>query len=54
MFDKKLHFKMYKSGKNWVVAGITTLAVAAGLSLTTFDGNISVHADTTPKYHCPS
>lgn len=49
MFNKKLHFKMYKSGKNWVVAGITTLAVAAGLSLTTFDGNISVHADTTPN-----
>ena len=33
MYDKKLHYKMYKAGKNWVFAGITTLALAAGFML---------------------
>lgn len=24
MFDEKIHYKMYKSGKNWVFGAITT------------------------------
>ena len=33
MFEKKVHYKMYKAGKTWVFAAITTVAVS--LSLTT-------------------
>ncbi len=39
-----MHFKMYKSGKNWMVAGLMTTAVLAGLTL----GNVNAteaHAD---------
>ena len=39
--DRKLHYKMYKSGKNWVVAGI----VSATMSIVLFQ-NIN---DVTAK-----
>ncbi|MDF9444058.1 KxYKxGKxW signal peptide domain-containing protein, partial [Limosilactobacillus mucosae] len=39
MWDYKKHFKMYKSGKLWIIAGITI-----GLLM---HGNIIGHADTT-------
>ncbi|WP_162257107.1 KxYKxGKxW signal peptide domain-containing protein [Limosilactobacillus secaliphilus] len=35
--NSTLHFKMYKSGKNWMVAGLMTTAVLAGLTL----GNVN-------------
>ena len=35
---------MYKSGKNWMVAGLMTTAVLAGLTLS--NGNVVAHADT--------
>lgn len=38
----KQHYKAYKSGKRWIFAGITTLALAAGV----FYGGAVVHADT--------
>ncbi len=31
MFDYKKHFKMYKSGKLWVVAGIVSLSLLSGV-----------------------
>ncbi|BDR59701.1 lectin-like domain-containing protein [Xylocopilactobacillus apicola] len=42
--DEKVHFKMYKSGKLWLVAGITTLALGAGMDL----GSNPVKADSLP------
>lgn len=39
----KKHYKMFKDGKNWVVAGVSTLALAGAIGL----GTIDVHADTT-------
>lgn len=44
MQNNKLRFKMYKSGKNWMVAGLMTTAVLAGLTLS--NGNVVAHADT--------
>lgn len=38
-YDSKLHFKMYKSGRKWVVAGITALALLTA-------GGRTAHADT--------
>ena len=38
MFDYKKHFKMYKSGKLWIVAGIVSLSLLSG--------GIKAHADT--------
>lgn len=31
--EKKVHYKMYKSGKNWVIAGILSTSILAGLTL---------------------
>lgn len=39
-FNSKLHYKMYKSGRKWVVAGVTALA------LLTAGGRVA-HADST-------
>lgn len=44
MQNNKLRFKMYKSGKNWMVAGLMTTAVLAGLTLS--NGDVVAHADT--------
>lgn len=41
--DTKLHFKLFKDGKNWCVMGIATLAMAVGLGAAT----LNAHADTT-------
>lgn len=45
--SSKLHFKMYKSGKKWVIAGLTTVAVSfavyGGSSL--FSSNVVAKAD---------
>ena len=38
-YDSKLHFKMYKSGCKWVVAGVTALALLTA-------GGRTAHADT--------
>ena len=43
MFDKKVRYKMYKAGKNWMVAGITTVAAIMGMAAVS-NGN-DVHAD---------
>lgn len=48
MQNNKLHFKMYKSGKNWMVAGLMTTAVLAGLTLSNTNNDVVAHADTTP------
>ncbi|MHA8138291.1 glycoside hydrolase family 70 protein [Lactobacillaceae bacterium Scapto_B20] len=43
----KLHYKMYKSGKKWIVAGIVTAATTITItSIDSFD-QISVNAETT-------
>ena len=39
----KNHFKMYKSGKQWCVAALATLAITTGGILSTS----TAHADTT-------
>jgi hypothetical protein len=31
----KRHYKLYKSGKQWCIAAITTAAIVAGLSVMT-------------------
>ena len=41
MFDKKTHYKMYKSGKNWMFGAITTATFLFGLSSAT----TTSHAD---------
>lgn len=33
MFDEKTHYKMYKSGKNWVFGAITTATCLLGLNM---------------------
>ncbi|MCK8619974.1 KxYKxGKxW signal peptide domain-containing protein [Apilactobacillus kunkeei] len=43
--DRKLHFKMYKSGKQWITAGILTGAVV--VTLTGINNEVSAKADTT-------
>jgi len=40
----KVHFKLYKSGKLWLVSGVTTLSLLTGLTLV---GMAPVHAATT-------
>ncbi|WJV43222.1 glycoside hydrolase family 70 protein [Apilactobacillus kunkeei] len=40
--EKKLHYKMYKSGKQWITAGIITGAMA--ITFVSFSGNLSAHA----------
>ncbi|KOY72228.1 glycosyl hydrolase [Apilactobacillus kunkeei DSM 12361 = ATCC 700308] len=40
--EKKLHYKMYKSGKQWITAGIITGAMA--ITFVSFNGNLSAHA----------
>ena len=42
MEEVKKHFKMYKAGKHWLVAGIVTIAAVAM-------GATAVHADTTAQ-----
>lgn len=45
MFEKKTHYKMYKSGKSWAFNMITTASVVLGLSAV---GKVTtVHADAT-------
>ncbi|AMV63188.1 Hypothetical protein ADU72_0976 [Pediococcus damnosus] len=34
LFEKKLHYKMYKKGKAWVYAGIAVFSLGIGLSQT--------------------
>ena len=44
-----MHFKMYKSGKNWMVAGLMTTAVLAGLTLSNTNNDVVAHAaDNAP------
>ncbi len=45
MFDYKKHFKMYKSGKLWVVAGIVSVSLLSG--------GIKAHADTETSSQAP-
>lgn len=33
--NSKMHYKMYKSGKNWVFAGVIGLTMGTGATLTT-------------------
>ncbi|KRL00874.1 glycosyl hydrolase 53 family protein [Liquorilactobacillus capillatus] len=42
MIERKLHYKMYKAGKNWIYAALATAALAVGVSA----GSSTVHADT--------
>lgn len=44
--ERKKHFKMYKSGKLWVYAAITTLSLAV---VTAVNTNNHVYADTTDQ-----
>ncbi|CAI2645353.1 hypothetical protein AKUH4B114J_12830 [Apilactobacillus kunkeei] len=43
--ERKLHFKMYKSGKQWITAGIMTGVVV--ITLTGINSNVSAKADST-------
>ncbi|CAI2693490.1 Glucosyltransferase-SI [Apilactobacillus kunkeei] len=42
--DRKIHFKMYKSGKQWITAGIMVGSVV--FALTGINSNVSAKADT--------
>ncbi|WP_283679897.1 S8 family serine peptidase [Lentilactobacillus sp. Marseille-Q4993] len=44
--DTKVHYKMYKSGRNWVTATIATLATGIGLVAGFTLSQPAVHADT--------
>lgn len=43
----KKHFKLYKSGKNWLIAGIVTLA--AGLTFSVTSANADTIADNNSQ-----
>ena len=45
MQNNKIHFKMYKSGKNWMTAGLVSTAVLAGLAMGNINNNVTAHAD---------
>lgn len=52
MFDEKTHYKMYKSGKNWVFGAITTATCLLGLNMgavTHADNVQSSSQNTQPK-----
>lgn len=42
--ERKSRYKMYKSGKNWLVSAITTSAIMAGITLAS---GVTSHADQT-------
>lgn len=42
--EEKKHYKMYKSGKMWVSAAVATLALTAGMAVST-----NASADETTK-----
>lgn len=44
--EEKRHYKLYKSGKNWVVASIAAITVLSGSGLASTA--LNVHADTAP------
>lgn len=46
MFEKKTHYKMYKSGKSWAFSMITTASVIL-LGLSAVGKATTVHADAT-------
>ncbi|BDR57531.1 lectin-like domain-containing protein [Xylocopilactobacillus apis] len=46
LMDEKVHYKMYKSGKKWVVAGITTFGLVLGIGTAAS----SVKADAVPQW----
>lgn len=45
MFEKKTHYKMYKSGKSWAFSMITTASIVLGLGAV--GKATKVHADAT-------
>ena len=47
--DRKVHFKMYKAGKQWVFAGLAVIGLSAGLSMS--GGN--VRADSNVEGSVP-
>ena len=54
--DTKKHYKLYKSGKLWVSAAITTIAIAAGIGITspavsadTVNNEVAVTRSATPQ-----
>ncbi|MCK8627983.1 KxYKxGKxW signal peptide domain-containing protein [Fructobacillus cardui] len=56
-FQERTHFKMYKSGKQWLVAGMATFALVGATQVITghapidFGQNITAHAaDSTTTY----
>ena len=49
--NSKIHFKMYKSGKQWVIAGLTTAVAAVSIygGTTIFNDSVVAKADTAVK-----
>ena len=48
--DKKMHYKLYKSGKSWLCMALVTVSVAMGMGLTTVvhaDSQVNVNQATT-------
>ncbi|WP_156470438.1 KxYKxGKxW signal peptide domain-containing protein [Levilactobacillus senmaizukei] len=45
----KLHFKLYKAGKLWLVAGLTSIAIIAGLGFTTAQAATDDSASQNPS-----
>ncbi|MFT9357161.1 MAG: glycoside hydrolase family 70 protein, partial [Liquorilactobacillus nagelii] len=45
MWETKLHYKMYKKGKQWVCASIAVIAFSWGIAL----NNVKISADSTPQ-----
>ena len=43
--ETKVHFKSYKAGKHWVIAGIATSAVLGMFALTSASNGVKVNAD---------
>lgn len=46
--DSSYRAKMYKSGRNWVVAGATMLSFALGMTVMSTTSHVTAHADSTP------
>ncbi|CAI2654699.1 hypothetical protein AKUH1B104J_13000 [Apilactobacillus kunkeei] len=45
--ETKVHFKSYKAGKHWVIAGIATSAVLGMFALTSASNGVKVNADVS-------
>lgn len=52
--NEKLHYRMYKSGRNWLFAGIATVALAGGMAMTQTKANADTTTEPTTEQVTPA